>query len=298
MIHSLVVLPLIAIALSICSSGIPTRAQITGMVMIRPADPRSYDTRPEGLTVEVLSESGELLGQATTGKVGQYLLSLTGIETGDELRVRTKTAIDGLELTASKRVRVTDISFVGVPDLVLVDPSDGELSRNGSSWIDPDGNVEVVDPSGQLGKVWARALDPERDRAFFPGNYRDADGNKIISNGFLFVAAKDANGQQVTSLDEPLTVYFSIPPIHRYYLRDINPGNGLYEVPMYIYDEEQDTWVRRGKGLVVDASYEPVPESEEDLVTTDPDYGDLFVKFEANRFSMWNIGHLLPPCIQ
>jgi len=290
------VFQIITIALSTFSSGIPAGTQVAGMVMVRPADPRSYDIRPEGLTVEVLSESGELLGQATTGKVGQYLLSLTGIETGDELRVRTKTVIDGLELTASKRVRVTDISFVGVPDLVFVDPSDGELSRNGSSWIDPDGNVEVVDPAGQLGKVWARAFDPERDRAFFPGNYRDADGNKIISNGFLFVTAQDTNGQQVTSLDEPVTVYFSIPTIHRYYLRDISPGNGLYEVPMYVYDEEQDTWVRRGTGLVVDASYQPIPESDEDRVTTDPGYDDLFVKFETNRVSTWNVGHPLPPC--
>ncbi|WP_287408943.1 hypothetical protein [Oceanithermus sp.] len=267
-------------------------------MVVRSFDLRTPDQYPEGALVQVMTTDGKLLGETQTDHVGQYLLSIEDADVGDELRVKVTYSDPEAQLTlgAAKRANIGEDRYAFVPTLVLVNPAQTELEYSQGSWSDDLGDVEIEDPQGRFSRVWARAFDPEFDRPFFPGNYRDAEGNKIISNGFLFATAQDANGQQVTSIDEPVTVYFYIPTTHRYYLRDISPGNGLYEVPMYLYDEEQDTWVRRGTGLVVDADYQPIPESDEDQVTTDPDYGELFVKFEADHFSTWNVDHPLPPC--
>ena len=267
-------------------------------MVVRSFDLRTPDQYPEGALVQVLTTDGKLLGETQADHVGQYLLSIEDVEVGDELSVKVAYSDPEAQLTlrAAKRAKIGEGRYAFVPTLVLANPAQSELEYRQGSWSDDFSDVEIEDPQGRFSRVWAHAFDPEFDRPFFPGNYRDAEGNKIISNGFLFATAQDANGQQVTSIDEPVTVYFYIPTTHRYYLRDISPSNGLYEVPMYLYDEEQDKWVRRGTGLVVDADYQPIPESDEDQVTTDPDYGELFVKFEADHFSVWNVDHPLPPC--
>ncbi len=283
-----------------CRSEPPPPVQVQGSVVILSFNALVPDRYPQGVAVQVLSERGELLGETQTNEVGQYQAAIADAKAGDELRVRVEylDAETQLALKAAKRVKVGEDRYAYVPQMILADPGSTELERYQGSWYDAAGDVEIKDPHGRFSRVWARAFDPEFDRPFFPGNYRDADGNKIVSNGFLYVTAQDALGQQVTSLDEPVTVYFYIPNTHRYYLRDVIPGNGLYEVPMYLYDEEQDTWVRRGTGVVVDADYQPVPESDEEQVTTDPNYGELFVKFQADHFSVWNVDHPLPPCSQ
>lgn len=283
-----------------CRSEPPPPVQVQGSLVIRGLDFQAPDRYPEGVTVKVLSEQGEMLGEATTNQVGQYQVSVADANVGDELRVRVEYVDPDAKLTlkSAKRVKVNQDRYAYVPQMVLVDPGSTELERYQGSWYDSAGDVKIEDPQGRFSRVWARAFDPEFDRSFFPGNYRDADGNKIISNGFLFATAQDASGQQVTSLGEPVTVYFYIPNTHRYYLRDVIPGNGTYDVPMYLYDEERDTWVRKGTGVVVDADYQPVPEFDEARITTDVNYGDLFVRFQADHFSTWNVDHPLPPCSQ
>jgi len=283
-----------------CHDDTPIPVQIQGTVVIESFDPDQYFIYPEGTTIEVLSAAGEFLGKTQTNRIGQYQLNIEGVNPGDELRVRASYADPKTKLTLStaKRAQVNKERIAYVPQLTFVYPEGSELTRYQNSWHDESGNVQIEDPDGRFSRVWARAFDPEFDRPFFPGDYRDADGIKIISNGFLFVSAQDASGKQVTSLVEPVTTYFYIPTTHRYYLRDVTPNNGLYEVPMYLYNEAQDTWVRRGTGVVVDAGYQPVPESDEEQITTDPNYGRLFVMFKADHFSIWNIDHQLPPCKQ
>ncbi len=297
---SISVLMVVVLAFMACRSEPLPPVQVQGGVVIRGLSSLAPDRYPEGVAVQVLSDRGELLGESQTNQVGQYQVAIADANVGDELRVRVEYADieTQLVLKAAKRVKVNKDRYAYVPQMVLADPGDAELERYQDTWYDASGEVMVEDPQGRFSRVWARAFDPEFDRPFFPGNYRDADGNKIISIGFLFVTAQDASGQQVTTLDEPLTVYFSIPNTHRYYLRDVTPGNGLYEVPMYLYDEERDTWVRKGTGVVVDVDYQPVPESDEEWITTYGDYGDLFVKFQADHFSTWNVDFPLPPCSQ
>jgi len=295
---SISVLMVVVLAFTACRSEPLPPVQVQGWVVIRSIDPLASDRYPEGAAVQVLSDRGELLGESQTNQVGQYQVAIADANVGDELRVRVEYADSETQLVlkAAKRVKVNEDRYAYVPQMVLTDPGDAELEKYQDTWYDASGEVMVEDPQGRFSRVWARAFDPEFDRPFFPGNYRDADGNKIISIGFLFVTAQDASGQLVTILDEPLTVYFSIPNTHRYYLRDVTPGNGLYEVPMYLYDEGQDTWVRKGTGVLVDFYYQPVPESDEQQITTDPYYGDLFVKFQADHFSTWNVDYPLPPC--
>jgi len=276
----------------------PPPVQVQGSVVVRGSGPEDHDRYPEGALIVVLSASGERLAEARTNRVGWFQVAAPGAAVGDELRVRA-TYLDpetGLELRLAKRVRVAKDRYAYVFPMALPEPKDAELRRDQGVWYDATGKVKVEDPEGRFVAVWARAFDPEFDRPFFPGNYRDADGNKIKSNGFLFVTARDASGLQVTALEEPVTVYFSIPNTHRYYLRDITPGNGHYEVPMYFFDEARDAWVRQGTGVVVDAEHQPIPESDEKRVRTDPHYGKLFVRFQADRFFMWTVAHPLRPC--
>jgi len=294
------ILIVVVLAFTACHSESlpPVQVQVQGSVVIRGIDSLASDRYPEGVAVRVLSDRGELLGEAQTNRVGQYQVAIADANVGDELLVRVEYVDAGTQLVlkAAKRAKVNKDRHAYVPQMVLVDPGDAELERYQDTWYDSSGDVTVEDPQNRFSHIWARAFDPEFDRPFFPGNYRDADGNKIISNGFLFITAQDASGQQVTALDEPVTVYFYIPNTHRFYLVDITPDNGLYEVPMYLYDEVRDTWVRKGTGVLVDFYHQPVPESDEQQITTDPYYGDLFVKFQADHFSTWNVDYPLPPC--
>ncbi len=291
---------LLSLFLFSCKSEPPPPVQVQGSVVIRSMVDGGSNQHPEGVLIEVRSASGKRLAETRTNRIGWFQVAAPGAAVGDELRVRA-TYLDpetGLELRLAKRVTVSKDRYAYVPQISFADPSDIELQKHQDSWLDAFGNVKIEDSEGRFAHVWAHAFDPEFDRPFFPGNYRDADGNKILSNGFLFVTAKDPSGQQVAVLDRPITVYFNIPNTHRYYLRDISPENGLYEVPMYLFDEERDVWVRRGTGVVVNASFQPVPESDEERVRTDPNYGKLFVKFRADHFSTWNVDHPLPPCNQ
>jgi len=297
MVKRLLLLAVLSFLFSGCDSG-PQRPQavrVYGTVAVRtPGQPGEIN--PEGAPVEVLDESGNLLAKTTTRALGYYWVELKDVQPGDRLLVRTRLTIKDLELTAAKKVRVPEPRVVTVPDLVLVNPAGVELAYDGGAWRDEAGEVEVLDPDRRFSRVWAEAFDPVFERAFWPGDDRDAEGNRIISNGFLFITATDAAGRQVGALDEPVTVYFNVPVTHRYYLRDVTPDNGRYEVPMYRYDEERETWVRQGLGLLVDGDRQPIPESDEARVTTDEHYGVILVGFSADHFSTWNVDHPLPPC--
>lgn len=259
--------------LACASSG---SVKVGGMVVVRAADPMADDLRPEGAWVEVISEDGRFLARTTTGRVGQYRLTLENAAPGDELYVRARLKVAGVVLTAGRRVGVDERGNAYVPDLVFVNLGDAELSWSGSSWRNETGEVEVRAPAGSFAQVWARALDPEFDRAFFPGRYEDADGYRSL--GFLFVAARGDSVQGMGPLVEPVTVYFTLPSTHRYYLRDAQPGNGSYGVPMYFFDEDRGIWVQGTVGVLLDAERRPVPETGEARVIADLT-GRYYVRF-------------------
>ncbi|XOB98134.1 hypothetical protein ACMC9I_09475 [Deinococcota bacterium DY0809b] len=274
-----------------CASSGPVK--VGGMVVVRAADPMADDIRPEGAWVEVLSDDGRLLARTATGRVGQYGLTLENAAPGDELYVRARLKVAGVGLTTGRRVGVDERGYAYVPDLSFVNLSDAELSWSGSSWRSEAGEVEIRAPAGSFAQVWARALDPEFDRAFFPGRYKDADGYRSL--GFLFVAARGDSVQGMGPLVEPVTVFFVLPSTHRYYLRDARPGNGSYDVPMYFFDEDRGIWVQGTLGVLLDAERRPVPETEEARVTADLT-GRYYVRFQAARLSLWNARGKLPPC--
>lgn len=283
---------LIVAGLASAASG---PVKVGGMVVVRAADPGADDLRPEGACVEVFSSDGRFLARTATGRVGQYALTLEDASPGDELYIRAKLTVAEVELTTGRRAKVNERGNVYVPDLVFVNLNDAELSRSGVSWHSKTGDVEIRASAGSFERVWARALDPEFDRAFFPGRYQDADGYRSL--GFLFVAARGASVQGMGPLAEPVTVFFALPSTHRYYLRDIRPGNGSYDVPMYYFDEDRGVWAQGPMGVLVDAEHRTVPETEAARVTADRS-GRYFVRFQAARFSYWNARGKLPPCPQ
>jgi len=279
--------------------GTPQTLIVQGLVLIRSPESSPLDTQyPNGLTVNIYDADGHQLAVGVTDENGRFSVELTGIKPGEELHFDTSVILEGIRTQQSVYAKAP-IPPEGewiIPAIAFLDHSKNKLFPSDAGWTDTEGKVLILDEAGQFSEVSARAFDPELERAFFPGPFRNSEGTGLVSSAFLHIVAKDEAGMQVKALSSPITIYFDVPYTHRYYLKDVIPGNGSYDVPMYLYDEETAIWMRRGTGVLVDEYKNPLPEEAERQVRSDPHFGKVYVKFQADHLSVWNLDHELPPC--
>lgn len=129
-----------------------------------------------------------------------------------------------------------------------------------------------------------QTFDPIEDASKFPGQYRDSDGNKIISLGFDYINITDDKGENLGALttaaikqgrlkkaqDEKTYITRQVPPgVCKNLLRDVaceetdtkgrckdgkvkeknDPSDG-YQVPVYTYNPRKGEWVLLGIGTL------------------------------------------------
>ncbi len=222
---------------------------------------------PSDAAITVYDANGNVLVSGETE--GFYDLIVAGVRPQQRLRVVAEKSYGSINVRNEKWVTVPERgSIVDVPGLALLPPDLGELYPGPEEWTSFDGAVAVAADSvpDNVVRIQALALDPENDRALFPGDFSEARGYELASAGFLQIRMYDAAGNQVRSGSAPAKVRFKLSQARAGFLFDLRPGSGAYEVPLYVYDEGASTWVRVGEGRLVDEDGQLVPESEEDAI--------------------------------
>lgn len=107
------------------------------------------------------------------------------------------------------------------------------------------------------------------DAANFPGDYKDSDGNALVSLAFDYINISDGNGENLGALvaaakasgllskaaaDEPTTITRFIPSgsCSALSIGDMNDSLTGFQVPVYTYSPVSGLWDLLGNGTVVD----------------------------------------------
>ncbi len=141
---------------------------------------------PTKAALMVYDASGNVLNSNQTE--GFYDLTVTGVRPQQRLRVVAEKSYGPITVRNEKWVVVPEQGdSVAVPGLALLPPDLGELYPGPEEWSSFDGAVVVAADSvpDNVVRIQALALDPERDRALFPGDFSEVRGYELVSAGFL-----------------------------------------------------------------------------------------------------------------
>ena len=252
----------------------PPTWQLRGAVLEAQDYPTGLIYYPTEANLTVYDAAGNVLNRSEVS--GFYDLTLTGVRPGDRLLLVAEKTYEETVTRNEKWAAVPEQdTTIAAPDLALMPPDLGVLSPGTEFWASFDGSViaEAGTLPDSVARMQALALDPSRDRALFPGDFVEESGLRLASAGFLQVRMYDAEGNQVRTGQHAVKLRFKLSKAQEGFLFDLRPGSGAYEVPLYVYDEGKNTWVRAGEGRLVTIDGDPVPESaQEDLMNgTYPD---------------------------
>ena len=256
----------------------PTR-HLRGAVFEATEYPSGLIYYPTEANLTAYDANGHVL--ASSEAEGFFDLEINGIRPRERVLVVAEKSYGALTVRNETWTTVPEQGdSIQVPDLALLPPDLGELYPGPEEWTSFDGAVAVAADSvpGNVVRIQALALDPERDRALFPGDFSEARGYELASAGFLQIRMYDAAGNQVQSGSAPAKVRFKLSQGQAGFLFDLRPGSGVYEVPLYVYDEGASTWVRVGEGRLVDEDGQPIPETAEDAILDGAYPGPLYIE--------------------
>jgi hypothetical protein len=153
-----------------------------------------------------------------------------------------------------------------------------------------DGGVFLGDFPGGTGiaRAYAESYDPRANQPRFPGTFSDSKGNLLISSGFTEIDLRDSKGKPVTKVSSPVKVRFRAKPGVWNTLRDLLPGTGKIEVPMYSFDETIGEWIAEEDGVLETDSGETIPEDALEAIKEGTYDGDVMIAFSTSHFSTFN----------
>jgi len=134
----------------------------------------------------------------------------------------------------------------------------------------------------------ARVFNPVTETSAFPGAFSDSKGDLLQSGVFATFALEDGDGQPVERLTTPATIKMRIPADTWSLVRDVTPGNGRIDVPLYAFDEVKGTWVREGSGHVEDQDGVVLAEAAAGSIRAGTFAGSVFAVGDVTHFSSWN----------
>lgn len=155
----------------------------------------------------------------------------------------------------------------------------------------PSGDLSFVglDPAMGIAEASGRSYDPTLDRSRFPGSFAEKTGDVLISSGFMELDLRDADGNPITSLSEPLLVRWRIDPVSWPTLVDAAPGNDRVDLQLYSFDAGQGSWLAESQGWLERADGSEVTEAELPAFVEGKATGALFAAAELSHFSYWNV---------
>jgi hypothetical protein len=153
-----------------------------------------------------------------------------------------------------------------------------------------DGSVHITGFPGGTGiqRAYASRYDPLLDQSKFPGTFTDNQNNLLISSGFTQVDLRDASGNHVSNLSSPVSVRFQTDRTSWASLRDLSPGSGRIEVPMYSFDEARGEWVSEEHGELQGADGSSIDEADFSAIQDGSYPNPVYVSFQTSHFSTFN----------
>jgi len=135
----------------------------------------------------------------------------------------------------------------------------------------------------------ARVFNPVTETDAFPGGFSDREGNLLVSGVFAAVDLEDSGGNPVNELASDAVLRMQIPRDTWSIIRDIQPGNGRIDVPLYAFDEVLGTWVREGEAVLEDGNGTLLPESALAQIHSGTLSGVIVARSTVRHFSYWNV---------
>lgn len=165
-----------------------------------------------------------------------------------------------------------------------------ELEVSAGSAASQDGSILLAGLPATVDSVQARVFNPATDSSQFPGEFADSQGNLLVSSVFSTVEAKDGAGRPITDLGGSATLRMRVPMESWPSLRDLSPGNGQIDIPLYYYDESAGQWKRNAAdGWLENSSRIRILEDQLASIRNGTYPGDVFAAGLITHLSFWNV---------
>lgn len=175
------------------------------------------------------------------------------------------------------------------------------LSEDDSGlWTTESGAVEISGIEISSGRV--KIFNPATDADKFPGSFSDSQGNMLISGVFTAFDLNDSAGNKIRKVSsmagsesDTARVRMKMPRDTWNVIKDVTPGNGQIDVPMYYFDEATGEWIRGSdgsdplNGWLEDTSGEIISEAELANIRDKTYSGDVYTASDVTHFSYWNV---------
>jgi len=158
-----------------------------------------------------------------------------------------------------------------------------------------DGKLQLENLPPSVNSMNGRVFNPATESAQFPGAFADDSGKILVSSVFSAVEATDTSGSRVTTLttlsdDTKTKLRMQVPPETWNTMKDLTPGNGKIDVPLYYYDDADGKWKRStSDGWLEDEASATLPESALGSIQDGTYSGKLYAAGNITHLSYWNI---------
>jgi hypothetical protein len=158
------------------------------------------------------------------------------------------------------------------------------LSYNGTAHQNTDASVKIEGLGSEVSGTAIR-FNPATDYRYFPGDFSDSSGNLLVSTVFSQINLEPDNNGEVKNarlkMDVPQDTWTTI--------RDLVPGNGQIDVPLYYFDDDRGQWFRYSQdGWLEDSKNQKIPETSLGAIQNKTFAGVLYAVGDVNHFSTWN----------
>jgi hypothetical protein len=250
--------------------------------------------------ISVINHDNGTLIKQLDAEDGAYSIQVPSKSEDQVVRLKVVyTPQDAPEQTGTLVLRIPKESkTVDAQDIVLPNFQAATLQNDGSGTGTFSSNdaepIIVTNMPSNVVSVWAEHFNPDTETESFPGEFFDSDDDALNSSGFLWVAALDSAGNEVTDFSSsPVVIRFPINRDQWLDLVDIEPGNGQVDIPMYSFNEDSGEWDRENAaaGVLVDSANILLTEAQGQEVRNGTFASPVFVRFSASHFSWWNVDY-------
>ena len=237
----------------------------------------------------VLGPEGD--DDGVTADDGRFTLSLASPQMPIEVLVEVRVARAQLPTADQARIEQATSSALDVGRILIPEAEGAELPIVGSNARSADNSVSFENLPPEIDRIFARTYDPDAQTDVFPGEFAESGFIPLNSSSFTWVEALDAAGNPVSELAQAVTMRSRVAQSQWGDLEDIEPGTGRIDLPIYIYNEDADTWDQVEDGWIEDGSGAVLPEEVETEIMAGTYGGTVYAVYRTDHFSFMNVDY-------
>ena len=177
----------------------------------------------------------------------------------------------------------TVVTAVSLKELEDLDVLDGKARSS-------DGRLAMQDLPSNVRSLGARVFNPAYEADSFPGEFAESNGALLVSSVFCALEAKDSSGRPVKNLTTESTLKMQVPADTFGTMKDLHPGTGQIDVPLYYFDDASGEWRRStSDGWLVDSSDAKIPEASLPSIQNGTYSGSIWAVGPVTHLSYWNV---------